>query len=67
MAADFLQKHGKERTAIQRGQEIKDIDLDNNSRIAFIEYLLLHYKVIIKVIKTTYIHDSHNTHLVISS
>jgi hypothetical protein len=47
MAADFLQKHGRERTALQRGQEIKDIDLDNNGRIAFIEYLLLHYKVMI--------------------
>jgi len=47
MAADFLQKTGRERTAIQRGQEIKDIDLDNNGRISFIEYLLLHFKVMI--------------------
>jgi len=47
MAADFLQRNGRERTALQRGQEIKDIDLDNNGRIAFIEYLLLHYKVMI--------------------
>ena len=29
---------------IQRRNEIKDIDLDKNDRIAFIEYLLLHYK-----------------------
>jgi len=47
MAADFLQKHGLERTALQRKEEVKDIDLDNNDRIAFIEYLLLHYKVMI--------------------
>lgn len=47
MAADFLQKHGLERTALQRKEEIKDIDLDNNDRIAFIEYLCLHYKVMI--------------------
>lgn len=45
MAADFLQKHGMERTALQRKEEVKDIDLDNNDRISFIEYLLLHYKV----------------------
>jgi len=44
MAADFLQKNGLERTALQRKEEIQDIDLDNNDRIAFIEYLLLHYK-----------------------
>jgi len=47
MAADFLQKHGLERTALQRKEEVKDIDLDKNDRIAFIEYLLLHYKVLI--------------------
>jgi len=47
MAADFLQKNGLERTATQRKEEIKDIDLDNNDRIAFIEYLMLHYKVMI--------------------
>jgi len=47
MAADFLQKHGLERTATQRKEEVKDIDLDKNDRIAFIEYLLLHYKVMI--------------------
>jgi len=62
MAADFLQKHGRERTALERGQEIKDIDLDHNGRIAFIEYLLLHYKVMIleayyKRMGTTCPHD----------
>lgn len=47
MAADFLQKNGLERTAKERKEEIADIDLDNNDRIAFIEYLLLHFKVMI--------------------
>ena len=47
MAADFLQKNGIERTALQRKEEIKDIDLDNNDRIAFVEYLLLHFKSMI--------------------
>lgn len=36
MAADFLQKSGLERTAIQRKQEVADIDLDKNGRISFI-------------------------------
>jgi hypothetical protein len=47
MAADFLQKSGRERTAQQRKDEVKDIDLDNNGRIAFIEYMLLHFKTMI--------------------
>jgi len=47
MAADFLQKNGKERTAQQRKEEVADVDLDHNGRIAFIEYLLLHYKSMI--------------------
>lgn len=46
-AADFLQRNGLERTSLQRSAEIKDIDLDKNDRIAFIEYLLLHYKAMI--------------------
>lgn len=46
-AADFLQKNGKTRTAQERKDELKDIDLDNNGRIAFLEYLLLHFKVLI--------------------
>jgi hypothetical protein len=46
-AADFLQKNGHERTALQRKEEIQDVDLDFNGRVAFIEYLLLHYKAMI--------------------
>jgi len=46
-AADFLQKNGKTRSALQRRSELKDIDLDNNDRIAFIEYCLLHFKSMI--------------------
>jgi len=46
-AAEFLQKHGKARIAQQIKDELKDIDLDNNSRISFIEYLLIHFKVMI--------------------
>lgn len=46
-AADFLQKNGAERTATQRSEEIKDIDLDFNGRICFIEYLLLQFKAMI--------------------
>jgi len=46
-AADFLQKNGLERTALQRKEEVTDIDLDHNGRICFVEYLLLHYKVMI--------------------
>eukprot|EP01006_Ploeotia_vitrea_P034936 TRINITY_DN65818_c9_g3_i1.p1 TRINITY_DN65818_c9_g3~~TRINITY_DN65818_c9_g3_i1.p1 ORF type:complete len:274 (-),score=182.08 TRINITY_DN65818_c9_g3_i1:935-1756(-) len=47
MAADFLQKHGRERTALERKEEVSDIDLDNNGRIALLEYLLLHFKVMV--------------------
>lgn len=47
MAADLLQKTGHERTALQRKQEVGDIDLDNNQRIAFIEFLLLNYKTMV--------------------
>mmetsp|Transcript_2004 Transcript_2004/g.7248 ORF Transcript_2004/g.7248 Transcript_2004/m.7248 type:complete len:259 (-) Transcript_2004:73-849(-) len=46
-AAEFLQKNGKTRTALQRRDEIRDIDLDQNDRIAFVEYLMLHYKAMI--------------------
>eukprot|EP01094_Clydonella_sp_ATCC50884_P030361 TRINITY_DN989_c0_g1_i1.p2 TRINITY_DN989_c0_g1~~TRINITY_DN989_c0_g1_i1.p2 ORF type:complete len:268 (+),score=105.16 TRINITY_DN989_c0_g1_i1:34-804(+) len=46
-AAEFLQKNGKTRTALQRRDEIRDIDLDMNDRIAFLEYLCLHYKAMI--------------------
>jgi hypothetical protein len=46
-AADFLQKNGKTRTAAERKLEVEDVDLDNNKRIAFVEYLLLHFKVMV--------------------
>ena len=46
-AAEFLQHQGRTRTATQRRNELKDVDLNNDDRICFIEYLLLHYKVII--------------------
>jgi hypothetical protein len=46
-ASDFLQKNGHERTALQRKEELQDIDLDFDGRICFIEYLLLHYKAMI--------------------
>jgi hypothetical protein len=38
---------GLTRTATQRTQEIKDIDLNADNRISFIEYMLLHYKAMI--------------------
>jgi len=46
-AADFLQKNGKTRTAMQRKEELEDIDLNNDGRIGLTEYLLLHYKVMV--------------------
>lgn len=46
-AADFLQKYGLTRTASQRTAELKDVDLNSDNRITFIEYLLLHFKVMI--------------------
>jgi len=46
-AAEFLQKHGKARIAQEIKDELKDIDLDNNNRISFIEYLLIHFKVMV--------------------
>jgi len=46
-AADFLQKMGRTRTAMERRNELKDVDLDGNDKICFIEYLLLHYKVMV--------------------
>jgi hypothetical protein len=44
-ASDFLQKHGKTRTAAERKAELDDVDINNDGRISFLEYLLLHYKV----------------------
>jgi len=46
-AADFLQKNGRPRIAQQITDELKDIDMDKNQRISFIEYLLLHFKVMV--------------------
>ena len=46
-AAHFLQKNGKTRTGLQRKQELKDVDLNSDNRICFLEYLLLHYKAMI--------------------
>ena len=46
-AADFLQKHGKTRTGIQRKHEVEDVDINSDGRISFIEYLILHYKAMI--------------------
>lgn len=46
-AADFLQKYGLTRTATQRMAELKDVDLNADNRISFIEYLLLHFKAMV--------------------
>ena len=46
-ASDFLQKHGKTRTGSERKAELTDVDINNDGQISFIEYLLLHYKVMI--------------------
>jgi len=46
-ASDFLQKTGKTRTATQVKGELKDVDVDSSGRTTFIEYLLLHYKIMI--------------------
>ncbi|GAB5368706.1 hypothetical protein AAMO2058_001342800 [Amorphochlora amoebiformis] len=46
-AAKFLQENGQTRTALERKRELKDIDINNDGRIAFIEYLLLHYKAMV--------------------
>eukprot|EP00470_Lotharella_oceanica_P003789 CAMPEP_0170171552 /NCGR_PEP_ID=MMETSP0040_2-20121228/4715_1 /TAXON_ID=641309 /ORGANISM="Lotharella oceanica, Strain CCMP622" /LENGTH=319 /DNA_ID=CAMNT_0010411675 /DNA_START=26 /DNA_END=985 /DNA_ORIENTATION=- len=46
-ASDFLQQNGKTRTGLERKKECKDIDLNSDGRICFIEYLLLHYKCMI--------------------
>jgi hypothetical protein len=46
-ATDFLQKNGKTRTATQTKAELKDVDVESSGRTSFIEYLLLHYKIMI--------------------
>jgi len=46
-ASDFLQQQGGARTAMQRKEELKDVDLDSDQKICFIEYLLLVFKSLI--------------------
>lgn len=46
-AADFLQRNGKTRTALQRKAELLDVDIDKNGRVGLTEYLLLHFKLMI--------------------
>eukprot|EP00615_Pteridomonas_danica_P017040 CAMPEP_0114383206 /NCGR_PEP_ID=MMETSP0102-20121206/4592_1 /TAXON_ID=38822 ORGANISM="Pteridomonas danica, Strain PT" /NCGR_SAMPLE_ID=MMETSP0102 /ASSEMBLY_ACC=CAM_ASM_000212 /LENGTH=406 /DNA_ID=CAMNT_0001539205 /DNA_START=21 /DNA_END=1241 /DNA_ORIENTATION=- len=46
-ASDFLQKKGKTRTAAERKAELNDVDINNDGFISFLEYLLLHFKVMI--------------------
>lgn len=46
-AANFMQVNGKTRTATQRRAELKDVDINQDGRCTFIEYLLLHYKIMI--------------------
>lgn len=46
-AADLLQKKGAARTALERNEELADIDLDTDGRICFLEYALLTYKQMI--------------------
>lgn len=46
-AADFLQKHMLTRTGLERRKEVEDIDYNHDGKITFIEYLLMHYKVMI--------------------
>ena len=47
VAADFFQKNGQVRTAMQRKAELADVDVNGDGRTSFIEYLLLHFKVMI--------------------
>ena len=46
-AADFLQKNGRTRTALQRKNELLDVDVNLDGRVSLTEYLLLHYKPMI--------------------
>lgn len=47
VAADFFQKNGQTRTAMQRKAELADVDVNGDGRTSFIEYLLLHFKLMI--------------------
>ena len=46
-AADFLQKHQITRTGLERKREVEDIDYNTDGKICFLEYALLHYKIMI--------------------
>jgi len=47
VAADFFQKNGQTRTAMQRKAELADVDVNQDGRTSFIEYLMLHFKIMI--------------------
>jgi polyhydroxyalkanoate synthesis regulator phasin len=47
VAADFFQKNGQTRTAMQRKAELADVDVNQDGRTSFIEYMLLTYKIMI--------------------
>lgn len=47
VAADFFQKNGQTRTAMQRKAELADVDVNQDGRTSFIEYLILHFKIMI--------------------
>jgi len=47
VAADFFQKNGQTRTAMQRKAELADVDVNQDGRTSFIEYLVLHFKIMI--------------------
>lgn len=47
VAADFFQKNGQVRTAMQRKAELADVDVNGDGRTSFIEYLILHFKIMI--------------------
>jgi len=44
----FLEKHGETRTVKGLRDEMKDIDIDANTRISFLEYALWRYKKAVK-------------------
>mmetsp|Transcript_14376 Transcript_14376/g.17240 ORF Transcript_14376/g.17240 Transcript_14376/m.17240 type:complete len:276 (+) Transcript_14376:66-893(+) len=46
-AAQFLQANGAARTGLERKRELRDIDMNTDGKVSFIEYLMLHYKVMI--------------------
>jgi hypothetical protein len=47
VAADFFQKSGRTRTAMQRKAELADVDVNGDGRTSLIEYLVLHFKILI--------------------